>query len=250
MTLKSFNKIWIIIVVISIGILGFYILARKQVFDQREVSNSTSQSLVSPLFDTWPGWMNTQMPGRILIRDFGDEKLFLTVRDEYEKGNKHRAVYLYDPDAQSLQQVPDEKWNTVVNPIAECFSQSQQFPEKFKVNGEKLFFGNQEVPIKGAVLISLAYSPSGNAVAVLSADGPRKGSFLPFLGGGQNAKGRHYHQLFSVVDGTPIGDAVKLRFTTEKEAYPACWSTDEKYVFYTALLNEKLTIIKTDLVNK
>ena len=247
---KPFNKIWIIIVVIFIVILGFYILARKQVLTQPEVANNTSQSLVSPLFDTWPGWMNTQLPGQILIRDSDDKKLLLTVRDEFEKGNKHRAVFLYDPNAQNLQQVSDEKWGTETNPITECFSQSQQVPEKFKVSGEKLFFGNQEVLIKGAVLVSLAYSPSSNKVAVLSADGPRKGSIMPFLGGGQSSKGQHYHQLFSVADGSPIGSFVKLPFMTEKEAYHACWSANGKYVFYTALLNENITVIKTDLLNK
>ena len=44
-----------------------------------------------------------------------------------------------------------------------------------KVTGEKLFFDNREVSIKGAVLIFAAFSPSGKYVAILSADGPRKG---------------------------------------------------------------------------
>jgi hypothetical protein len=73
---------------------------------------------------------------------------------------------------------------------------------------------------------------------------------MPFLGGGQNSKGQHYHQLFSVADGQPLSAALKLQFTTEHQAYPACWSTDEMYVFYTSLVADKLTIVKTGLSNK
>ena len=202
------------------------------------------------MFDT-VDWVNTQALGRLLIRSgMNGKNIFLTMRDEFEKGNRHRAVYEYDPKAKSLQKVPDLNWDAVANPIAECFSQPQRFSEKFKVTGEKLFFGNREIPIKGAVLISSAYSPSGNAVAILSADGPRKGSLMPFLGGGKNSKGQHYHQLFSVANGEPISAALKLQFTTEKEAYPPCWSIDEKYVFYTSLLADKLTIVETGFSNK
>lgn len=196
-----------------------------------------------PIFDT-VDWVNTRMPGRLIIRRGTDGKtLLLTMRDEYEKGNSHRAVYEYDTKAQDLKKVPDLKWDTVTSAITECFSQSQLFPEKFTIDGEKLFFGNREVPIKGAVLISSSYSPRGTTVAILSADGPRKGSLMPFLGGGQNSKGQHYHQLFSVANGTPVRSAVKLPFTTEHQAYPACWSRDEMYVFYISVLADKLTIV-------
>ena len=188
-----------------------------------------------PVFDT-ADWVNTQMPGRLLIRSGMDGEILLTMRDELEKGVKHRAVYEYDPKAKRLPKVPDAKWEASVIPISECVSQPQKIPGDFKVT---------EVPVKGSVLVSSAYSPSVNVLAILSADGPRKGSIMPFIGGGQNSKGQHYHQLFSVANGTPVGDAVKLPFTTEKEAYPACWSLDEKFVFYTSLLADKLTIVET-----
>jgi hypothetical protein len=73
---------------------------------------------------------------------------------------------------------------------------------------------------------------------------------MPLIGGGQNSKSQHYHQLFSVADGEPIGPIIKLQFTTEKEAYSVCWSIDEKYVFYTSILADKLAIVKTGFSNK
>jgi hypothetical protein len=73
---------------------------------------------------------------------------------------------------------------------------------------------------------------------------------MPFLGGGQNSKGQHYHQLFSVAHGKPVSAALKLQFTTERQAYPSCWSMDEMYVFYTSLLADRLTIVETGLSNK
>ena len=185
------------------------------------------------------------MPGRILIRDSGDGKLLLTVRGELEKGLKHRAVYLYDPDARFLRATTDKRWDASRSPAAECVSRSQVFPEKIKVEGERLLAGARGLPVKGSVLLSLSYSPGGDRLSVLSADGPRKASLLPSLGGGQNAKGRHYQQVFSVESGSPLGGAVALPFTTEREAYRACWSADGNYVFYASLLNEKLTVVKS-----
>jgi len=215
------------------------------VFARAEASPQISQTVVCPTYDT-AGWVNTQMPGRLLIRNGMDGKnIHLTMRNESEKGDRHRAVYEYDTRAKRLQKVPDLNWDTAASPVTECFSRSRPFPGKIKVTGEKLFFDSREVPIKGAVLISAAYSPGGQTVAILSADGPRKGSPMPFLGGGQNAKGQHFHQLFSTANGEPASVVVKLQFTTEKQAYPACWSIDEKYVFYTSLLADKLTIVET-----
>jgi len=80
---------------------------------------------------------------------------------------------------------------------------------KFKVTGEKLFFGNREVSIKGAVLIFAAFSPSGKYVAILSADGPRKGSLMPFFGGGQKLKGPTLSPVIFLVNGEPISDVLK-----------------------------------------
>ena len=224
---------WLIIILLFIGVM---------------VDLQVEASHKCPIFDT-VGWVNTQMPGKLLIRTgMIGGNILLTMHglhDELEKGIKHRTVYEYDPDAKRLRKVPDSKWDASSNPISECVSRPQNYSDKFKVTGEKLFFDNQEVPVQGAVLVSTSCSPGGNAVAILSADGPRKNSIMPFIGGGQNSKGQHYHQLFSVAKGTPIGGVIKLQFTTEKEAYPVCWSRDEKYVFYPSLLADKLTIIET-----
>jgi hypothetical protein len=241
MSLKAASKVCLIVILLFMGVAAST-LAEK--------SGKISQTFIYPTFDT-AGWVNTQMSGRLLIRSGTNGKnILLTMCDEFEKGNRHRVVYEYDPKAKSLQKVSNLNWDGLASPISECFSQSQQFPGKFKVTGEKLFFGIREVSIKGAVFISAAFSPSGRYVAILSADGPRKGSLMPFFGGGQNSKGQHYHQLFSVYNGEPISDVLKLQLTTEKEAYPACWSIDEKYFFYTALLADKLTIVETGFSNK
>ena len=217
MSLTAASKVCLIVILLFITVTAS---------TRAEPSRKISQTSICPMFDT-AGWVNTQMSGRLLIRSGTNGKnILLTMRDEFEKGNRHRVVYEYDPKAKSLRKVSDLNWDGIASPISECFSQPQQFPEKFKVTGEKLFFG-------------------GKYVAILSADGPRKGSLMPFFGGGQNSKGQHYHQLFSLVNGEPISDVLKLQFTTEKEVYPACWSIDEKYVFYTALLADKLTIVET-----
>ncbi|KKT35354.1 MAG: hypothetical protein UW24_C0010G0004 [Parcubacteria group bacterium GW2011_GWA2_44_12] len=257
MPLKSFNKIWIIIIVILIGSLGFYILAGKQIFTRQEIPNNASQSLVSPLFDTF-AW-RTQVPGGLFIRDSIDVKnLLLTIRSDIEMnynpgGNKHGAVYLYDSGAQSLQQVPDEQWDNATTPIIDVkgFFESHKVEAKFKVSGEKLFFGNKEIPYRGKLIMDTAYSPDGNQFAVLSADGPLRSVTPNFLGGGgKYAKGQHYHQVFSTVNGTPIGNTVKLPFTTQNQPYSVYWPPDGKYILYIALAGSDITIVKTSLQNK
>jgi hypothetical protein len=239
-TLKRAGRVCLIIVLVPISVM---------VFTLAEASTKIPETVKVQVFDT-AGWVNTQMPGRLLIRRAASgENMLLTMRDEFEKGGRHRAVYEYEPGAKSLRKIPNQNWDAAASPISECFSPSRSFPEKFKVSGEKLFSGNREVTVKGAVLLSVSHSPSGNTVAILSADGPRKGSLMPFLGGGSSSKGQHYHQLFSVAHGEPVGAAFKLPFTTEKQAYLACWSVDEKYVIYTSLLADKLTIVETGLSN-
>ena len=233
-TVKS-HPVWLIVIFLS---MGFMVVLR------------TEASPTCPIFNTG-GWLNTQMPGRMLIRaEMSGERILLTMRDEFEKGNKHRTVYEYDPKVKRLQKAPDSRWDASVSPVSECVSRPQNLHDKFKVTGEKLFFDNQEVPVNGTVLISSSYSPSSKAVAILSADGPRKDSFMPYLGGGQNSKGRHYHQLFSVANGKPVSPVVKLPFTTEKEAYSICWSIDGKYIFYASLLADKLIIVETNFFNQ
>ena len=116
MNQKGFVKITLIVLaIVFVFVAGYFVLVKKQ------EPNNASQSFASPIFDT-TAWMNTQMPGRLLIRDFSDKKLLLTMRDEFEKSNKHRAVYLYDPSTQNLQQVPDEKWYMAGSPVTECLS--------------------------------------------------------------------------------------------------------------------------------
>jgi hypothetical protein len=232
--LFKFSTFWLIVILFFMGYM---------------VTPGTEAFETCPIFDTGD-WRNTQMPGRLLIRKgMSGEDILLTMRDEFEKGNRHRAVYEYNHKGKRFHKIPDLTWDTSVSPISECGVRTQKLPDKFNVAGEKLFFENQQVPVTGAVLLSASYSPSGKAIAILSADGPRKGSFMPFLGGGQNSRGQHYHQLFSVANGKPGEAVVKLQFTTEKEAYSVCWSIDEKYVFYTSLLADTLTIVKSNCSN-
>ena len=123
-SLKAASKVCLIVILLFMG-------ATASV--RAETSRKISQTFIYPMFDT-AGWVNTQMSGRLLIRSGTKGKnILLTMRDEFEKGIRHRVVYEYDPKAKSLQKVSDLNWDGLASPISECFSQSQQFPEKFKV---------------------------------------------------------------------------------------------------------------------
>ena len=115
-SLKASSRVWLIVILVFTVVM---------VFTRGETSQKISQTSICPVFNT-ADWVNTQMPGRLLIRSGMDGKnILLTMRDEFEKGNRHRAVYEYDPRAKSLQKVPDRNWDAAASPIA-ASSASQQ----------------------------------------------------------------------------------------------------------------------------
>ena len=180
MSLTAASKVCLIVILLFITVTAS---------TRAEPSRKISQTSICPMFDT-AGWVNTQMSGRLLIRSGTNGKnILLTMRDEFEKGDRHRAVYEFFPEAKSLRKVPDLNWDAAASPSSECVSRSGNTKDKFNISGEKLFFDKKEVPVKGSVLITAASSPSGMNVAILSADGPRMKSPMPFLGGGQNSRG-------------------------------------------------------------
>lgn len=177
----------------------------------------------------------------ILIRAESGESdvLLLTHQDEADarvdradgiRGNDfHGAVYRYDPVDEQFEVVEVGAWEDGAGEPAVC-KPTGSFP--WKIRSTRLMLKEKSIEVAGKAAMGVFTAPSSAVAAVLSADG-----HLPFfLIPGATALGRsgqHYHELFSDVDGTRIGEPLRLPLGGIGENPPqACWSPDEKYVIY------------------
>ena len=175
--------------------------------------------------------------------DGGDVRLFTTQTSEqfHEDDDRdfvpHQAVYRYDPDSETFAIVDDSVWDEAqgaVNGI--CPSLADQ--GSFQIDGGRLYFNGERVSVAGGTAVDIldpliamdVDAPPDtdfvNVVAVLSTDG----RVSPVFG---TSTGQHYHQLFSKVDGSPVGPALRIAITyPDPSRVIACWTTDQRYVIY------------------
>lgn len=205
-----------------------------------------------PLLET-PAWRtgNPLSPRQLLLRiETEDEETILL------KLSNNEAIYRYNPNTQSLSLVPVERWQGATGPIEDC---DTQFPPPYleldiDTRSDRLVAGQdskrtREVQTAGSTVLSLRASPSGTMAAVLSAEGRKRGSILPFLGGG-GVSGQHFHQVFSLPDAVPIGKSVRIPLKSEREGIIICWSPDERYVVYSDMLFYYLSIVPVDIARR
>jgi hypothetical protein len=169
-------------------------------------------------------------------------KLFIRRENDGSTGGlllKHSArdiIYLYDPASQTLHTVDIAKWKSATSPIANCEEQLPPSPKRLEIvsNDERKLVdaSGRTIATAGTFTEKLTVSPDNKWVAVLSANGPKSVSLLPFLGGNQPL-GQQYHQVISMDDFKWIGTAVPLPVAVKSDLLEPCWTADEKYVVYT-----------------
>jgi hypothetical protein len=156
------------------------------------------------------------------------------------------VIYRYDPAAQALHTVGLAEWQSATSPIANCEEQLSPNPRTLEINstaGGKLVDGSgRTIATAGTFTENLIVSPDGKWVAVLSANGPKSASLLPFLGGPQPL-GQRYHQVISIDDLKWIGSAVALPVADKSDVLTPCWTADEKYVVYTDLVFSSVLVV-------
>ena len=138
----------------------------------------------------------------------------------------HDPVYRLDPSTSDFDLVGDEVWDDADGMVTDC-GPSLTRPSPFS-SSRGLHFQDRPVPIRGQSLLFVKPAPFSPAVAVLTAEGPKSIRYI--LTGG--AAGQHYHQLFSEIDGEPLGKPVRVPLITAETYFRVCWTQDEQYVIY------------------
>lgn len=142
-------------------------------------------------------------------------------------------VYRFDPSTGQFELFGRADWDSAEGAVQTC-SQSQYGATSFRINGvgiqQTLEFDGRTVSVRGGKALSVHRAPRSLASAVASATG---GGSPPWITSG-GASGQHYHQLFSEVDGSPIGDPVRIGVGAGigGERIFACWTKNEQYVLY------------------
>ncbi len=197
-----------------------------------------------PLFET-PAWQGKDLA-------YGDQLMLRRVAPGAGalllKHTRGTTVYRYDPTARTLTPVGDEEWRRALGAVAECGQQFAPPPQVLALDpkSDKLLAGGRVVPTAGRLALKVIASPSGKWVAVLSADGSKGSSLMPFTGGG-GASGQHYHQVVSLPGGTPANGTVRVPLRQRYDLLTPCWSADEAFVVYHHITFNYLSIIDTNL---
>lgn len=158
------------------------------------------------------------------------------------------TLYRYDPAGRTLAKAGVEEWERATGPVAECDKQFAP-PQSVLVIDQKAdalrAADGRLIHTAGRVPLYLTASPGGKLVAVLSADGPKKGSPMPFSG--DRVLGRRHHQVHSLPGATAEGAAVLLPDFGEPNVPSACWSADEQFIVYHDYGFYALSVIETRL---
>ncbi|MCO6438187.1 MAG: hypothetical protein J5J06_13920 [Phycisphaerae bacterium] len=204
-----------------------------------------------PCFET-PEWREGELAYFALRYETeGSDVLLLTAqtfdnrRDDFQDDEvdyiPNLAVYRFDPAEGTGRRVDDSVWDDATGPTQECCT-SVLPREPFELFGTQLFFEGLLVSVAGGKALKTSDAPQSEALAVLSTNG-RISRFYP-LGSGQ-----HYHQIFSRLDGRPLGPARRLAIGGLENGTAAMqWTTDERYVVYEQALDDLLGIGRVCIV--
>ena len=158
------------------------------------------------------------------------------------------AVWRYDPQDRTLDAASDADWRNARGEPRNCSAPPWgALPLSMHPKTDRLIlgivrFGSADqgfdlVPFVGDGILDLRAAPSETMAAVHSADGPRGDPGISFFAVNWQGHfmGQHYHQIFSLPDGRPLGKPLRIPVRLYKTI---CWSADEAFVVY---INEDLT---------
>lgn len=185
-----------------------------------------------------PGW---RQPGTLQLRMEGDGFLM-----------RHNlpAVYRWRPGAPALTEAGPAEWEAAGGSIYDCGKPLIPPPQTAELDAKSMTLRGPKgtVETAGRSVLAIRLSPSRKLLAVLSADGSRAGSILPFLGGGSYS-GTHFHNTLSYPDLNGLGAPVRLPRQRETDILAPCWLAD-RYVVYSDSLSFYAVVVPVADLNQ
>jgi len=151
-----------------------------------------------------------------------------------------KPVYRFRPEATRLDLAEEGAWDRA---SGEVVGVQYYVATPFALKNDSLTYSGRVVRTRGRTVQSVAGSPDSKWVAVLSVDGRRWPSLMPFIGRGR-VMGTRYHQFFSRVDGKQVGETVHLPFDDKFDTSTPCWSADARFLVYPETSLRYLAIIE------
>lgn len=178
-----------------------------------------------PVFTGATLWLRPDGEGGFLMTTQSQDDVALDTLDGTEDAQPHQAqVYRYSALSNSFESVSESVWDTATTPLQRCCpSLIEQGP--LQIINDRLVFEGRTVPVAGGTALDMDDAPMLPVAAVLSTNG-----FRTLFGA---ATGQHYHQLFSMETGQPIGPALRLGVGGRNfDRTFIGWTDDEAYVLY------------------
>lgn len=158
-------------------------------------------------------------------------------------------IYRYDARAKRLEPVGEDNWKIAPGEVWGSLSSMSARDDGVMVHPRSnlLLYHDRVIKTAGKTALASRLSPKADLVAVLSADGSRASSLMPFAGQG-GASGQHYHELFQLPEMKPVGNPTPLPLITEHVAVYPFWSSDQRYVVYVDARYTEVCVVKIQLL--
>jgi len=166
--------------------------------------------------------------GDLLFVHYSIEQLDVDWADDIYGNAPHGAVYRFSSDTPGFQQVDDTAWDESDQAVTFCGAQYAR-DVGFGIGRGFLTFEGRQISVAGRTIIQIWGAPNSPVVAVLTTDGSYVS--VPSLTA-PIISGQYYHQLFSEVDGSQIGQSVRVGVGGRTPNIDICWTEDESYVIY------------------
>jgi hypothetical protein len=200
----------------------------------------------NPIFET-PEWkMNPKYEVGLRLRREAVQGGALLI-----KLDENLIVRRYDPKAKMLSTVDPTGWEHAKGVIANC---EEQFPpdnSTFWIDPQTGQLRDKKgvVRTSGAGILNLTLGPQGDKIAILSAEGGKPVSLIPFWGS-SGAAGQYWLQVWSLSRHDFVGQAVKIPRLHAQDSLRACWSADEEVVIFFEVTFSYFSVVTLNSLEK
>lgn len=189
----------------------------------------------APAFTGATLWLRPDGEGGFLMTTQSDEDIQEDILDGRGDAQPHQPqVYRFNSLSNRIELVNESAWDNATTPLQRCCpSLFEDGPLQLVDN--RLVFEGRTVPVAGGTALDMDDAPTLPVAAVLSTNG-----FRTLFGA---ATGQHYHQLFSMETGEPVGPAMRLGVGGRNfDRTFIGWMDDDMYVLYESAMLEPLDL--------